>query len=65
MKKAGYQEIATMYPNRTSSVHNLNGSEKSIIALLAQQDSAHVQSIWPNDRISVTSMPGMAIALRS
>ncbi|MER8369684.1 hypothetical protein [Mesorhizobium sp. M1378] len=51
MKKAATQEMAAMYPNRTSSVHNLNGSEKSIIALLARQDSAQVQSIWPNDRI--------------
>lgn len=32
--------------------HNRNsGSEKSIIALLARQDSAQVQSIWQNDRI--------------
>lgn len=39
-----------MHHNRNSPL-DLNGSEKSIIALIARQDSAQVLSIWPNDRV--------------
>ncbi|WP_027052805.1 hypothetical protein [Mesorhizobium erdmanii] len=40
-----------MHHNRNSPPLGRNGSEKSIIAVLARQDSAQVLSIWPNDRI--------------
>ncbi|WP_155936714.1 hypothetical protein [Mesorhizobium ciceri] len=38
-----------MHQERAGPSLNRIGSEKSIIALLARQDSAQVQSIWPND----------------
>ncbi|RWM10437.1 hypothetical protein [Mesorhizobium sp.] len=41
-----------MHHNRISSSLNGDGSEKSIIALLARQDGAQVLSTWQNDRIS-------------
>lgn len=40
-----------MHHNRNSPPLGRNGSEKSIIALLARQDSSRVLSMWPNDRI--------------
>ncbi|MDX8521130.1 hypothetical protein [Mesorhizobium dulcispinae] len=41
-----------MHRERTSPSSNRNGSEKSIIALLARQDSAQVQKIWQSERIN-------------
>ncbi|RVC47437.1 hypothetical protein EN833_30200 [Mesorhizobium sp. M4B.F.Ca.ET.190.01.1.1] len=41
-----------MHQNRISSSLNGNGSEKSIVALLARQESGQVLSIWQHDRIS-------------
>ncbi|TPK41268.1 hypothetical protein FJ492_19895 [Mesorhizobium sp. B2-5-4] len=40
-----------MHHNRNSTPLDHSRSEKSIVALLARQDSAHVLSIWPDDRI--------------
>lgn len=41
-----------MHHNRINSPFNLNGLGKSIVPLLARQDSDQVLSIWQNDRIS-------------
>lgn len=37
--------------NRSCLSHSHNGSERSVLGLLARQDSAQVQSVWQDDRM--------------